>query len=314
MKKKLLIIPIVIALIAFVFVYRYYNHEDKETSLTINEKRWVQDNSRKSIDVEVINDYPIYGMNGKGVFYDFIDDFNKNIGLEFNEIPYLKESSTTTDSIKFQILNDGDKITKNDLLLFEDYYVAIGKTYERINHISDMKNITFGVFESDAETLKYYLKSATNISYKTYKDIDDLYSALDKDEVNMIIVPNVMYMDKNISNDKYSINYYFTEITKKVVLTLSKDNKELNNIVKKYYKKWQKVNFIKKYDKEYFDYYIKENNLSSKDKASLVSKVYTYGYVDNKPYETKKNGKIAGIAGEYINRISRLSNIEFKYK
>lgn len=314
MKKKLLIIPIVIALIAFVFVYRYYNHEDKETSLTINEKRWVQDNSRKSIDVEVINDYPIYGMNGKGVFYDFIDDFNKNIGLEFNEIPYLKESSTTTDSIKFQILNDGDKVSKNDLLLFEDYYVAIGKTYERLNHISDMKNITFGVFENDVETLKYYLKSATNISYKAYKNIDDLYSALDKDEVNMIIVPNVMYMDKNISNDKYSINYYFTEITKKVVLTLSKDNKELNNIVKKYYKKWQKVNFIKKYDKEYFDYYIKENNLSSKDKASLVSKVYTYGYVDNKPYETKKNGKVAGIAGEYINRISRLSNIEFKYK
>ena len=314
MKKKLIIITILIAAVAFFFVYRYYNHEDKTTSLTINEKKWVQDNSSEAIDIEVINDYPIYGMNGKGVFYDFIDKFHKNIGLEFNKIPYLKESSTTTDSIRFQILDDNKKLTDKDLLLFEDYYIAIGKNYERINRIKDIKNISFGIFSSDAETLKYYLKSATNISYKTYATIEELYSALDKDEVNMIIVPNIMYMDKNIANNKYSINYYFTEISKQVVLTLSNNNEALNNIVKKYYKKWKEVNFIDAYDKAYFDYYIEKNKLSSKEKSSLVSKVYTYGYINNKPYEVKKNNKIVGIAGEYLNRVSRLADIEFKYK
>ncbi len=315
MKKKLIItIPIIIALVAFIFVYRYYNHEDKTTSLTVTEKRWVQDNSSKAIDIEVINDYPIYGMDGDGVFFDFIGDLKKNIGLELNEIPYLKTSNTTTDSIRFRILDNDQELSKKDLPLFDDYYIAVGKNYDRINHIKDMKDITYGVFEDDKDTISYYLKSATNISYKTYKTIDEMYSALDKDEVNMIIVPNVMYLDKNISNSKYSINYYFTEMTKQIVLTLSKDNDDLNNIVTKYYRKWKATNFIDEYDSEYFDYYLKKNNLSSKDKASLISKTYVYGYVENSPYEVKVNGKVNGIAGEYLNRVSRLADIEFKYK
>lgn len=314
MKKKLLLIPILIAVVAFIFVYRYYNHEDKTTTLTVSEKKWVQDHNRETIDFEILNDYPIYGMDGKGVFYDFIQDFSKNVGLEFNKIPYLKESNPTTESLKFQVLDNDEKLTNKDLLLFEDYYIAIGKNYERINRIQDMKDVTFGIFEQDAESLKYYLKSATGVSYKTYKSIDEIYQALNKNQVHMIIIPNVMYMDKNIASNQYSINYYFTEITKKVVLRLSNNNEELNTIVKKYYTKWMKSNFIDHYDKEYFDYYIKENELSSKEKASLVSKVYTYGYIENKPYETKKNGKVVGIAGEYLNRVSRLSDIEFKYK
>ena len=177
-----------------------------------------------------------------------------------------------------------------------------------------MKDLTYGVFESDKDIVSYYLKSATNISYKTYKTIDDMYKALDNSEVNMIIVPNIMYLDKTISNSDYSINYYFTELTKKIVLTLTSDNTELNNIVTKYYNKWKKSSFVSEYDKEYFNYYIKQNKLSSKDKTDLISKTYTYGYIENSPYEVKKNGKIVGIAGEYLNRISRLANIDFSYK
>ena len=315
MKKKIIIIlPIIIAIVTFVFVYRYYNHEDKTTSLTVNEKRWVQENKSKSIDIEVINDYPIYGMDGEGVFFDFINDFNKNIKLELNEVPYLKTSAPTTEGIRFRVLNNNQELSKNDLILFEDYYIAVGKKYERINHVKDMNNITYGVFEGDKDTISYYLKSATNISYKTYKSIDELYTALDSNEVDMIIVPNIMFLDKNISKDNYSINYYFTEMTKKVVLTLTKDNDELNKIVTKYYKKWKETKFVKEYDSKYFSYYLKENNLSSKEKATLVSKNYVYGYIDNSPYEVKLNGKVKGIAGEYINRVSRLANIEFTYK
>lgn len=315
MKKKLIFaIAIVIAVVTFIFVYRYYNNEDKTTSLTVSEKRWVQDNKSKSVDIEVINDYPIYGMQGDGVFYDFINDLKKNVGLSINEIPYLKTSTSTTDSIRFRILNNDEKLSDKDLVLFNDYYIAIGKTYQRINRIKDMKDLSYGVFESDKDLISYYLKSATNISYKTYKSIDDMYNALNNGDVNMIIVPNIMYLDKTISNSDYSINYYFTEITKKIVLTLSDNNEELNNIVNKYYNKWKKSRFVDEYDKEYFDYYVKKNKLSSKDKAALVSKTYTYGYVENSPYEVKKNGKIVGIAGEYLNRISRLVNIDFSYK
>lgn len=315
MKKRMLIIfPILIAIIAFVFVYRYYNKEDKTTTLTVVEKKWIADNEDTVLDIEVINDYPLYGMNGSGVFFDFLDDFENNINLEFNKIPYLKDSKPSGNSFKIRILDNDDKITDNDLLIFTDNYVAIGKEYQRINHISDMKNLTLGVFMDDASIVSYYLKSGTNLSYKSYENISDLYNALDKNEVNMIIVPNIMYLDYTIGSSRYSINYFFTEMNKKIVLTLSGDNKEANNIVRKYYKKWKATKYVEEYNKDYLNYYYEKNNLSAKEKASLVSKVYVYGYVENSPYEVKSNGKVSGIAGEYIDRVSRLTDIEFKYK
>ena len=313
-KKYIFIIPIVIALLAFVFVYRYYNKEDKTTTLTVAEKKWVQENSDKTFDFEVVNDYPLYGLNGEGVIFNFINDFEKNVGIEFNKIPYLKESTPSTDSFRIRILNNDTKLKNTDLELFEDNYIAIGKEYQRINDIKDMKNITFGVFKDKSAEISYYLKSGTNLSYKTYENIKELYKALGNNEVDMIIVPNIMYLDYTIEKNNYSINYYFTEMKEKVVLTLSDNNKELNKIVTKYYNKWKQTKYVKEYNQAYLNYYLEKNNLSAKEKASLISKNYTYGYVENTPYEVKVNGKVAGIAGEYIDRVSRLADISFKYK
>ena len=315
MKKKLIvIIPLIIAIITFVVVYRYYNKEDATTSLTIVEKKWVEENKKETFDFEVINDYPLYGMNGEGVFFDFVKDFEKNVGLEFNKIPYLKESTPTTNSYRIRILDNETKLKNNDLLLFTDSYIAIGKTYQRLNHISDMKNLSFGVFESDKEELSYYLKSGTNVAFKSYESIDDLYKALNNKEVDMIIVPNIMYLDKTIGKSEYSINYYFTEMNKKVVLTLSDKNEQLNKIVRKYYNKWKETKYVEEYNNSYLDYYVEKNELSDKTKTSLVSKTYVYGYINNPPYEYKNRNGMAGIAGEYINRVSRLTDIEFKFK
>ena len=315
MKKKLIIIiPVLIAAVAFFFVYRYYNKEDKTTTLTVSEKRWVEENKETAYDFEVVNDYPLYGINGEGVIFDFIKDFESTIGIEFNKIPYLKTSSSTTDSFRITILNNDEKLSKKDLFLFNDNYVAVGKTYQRINHISDMKNITFGVLKEDTEEVSFYLKSGTNLSYKSYDDISKLYDALDKEEVNMVIIPNIMYLDRTIEKDKYSINYYFTELKKQIVLTLSDNNKELNTIVTKYYNKWKQTKYIKEYNDSYLNYYLEKNKLDAKTKAKLISKNYVYGYVENPPYEKKVHGKVAGIAGEYIDRVSRLADINFKYK
>ena len=314
MKKKLIIIiSIIIAVVAFVIVYRYYNKEDKTTTLTITEKNWVQSNRDQSYDFEIVNDYPLYGTNGEGVLFNFLNDFQDNIGIEFNQISYLKDSGTTGNEYRIRILDNDDKLTKNDILIFTDTYVAVGKDYQRINYIKDFNNTTFGIFSKDQEYASYYLKSASNVSLKPYETSEELFNALDNDEVNMIIVPNIMYLDYTIKNDKYSINYYFNELKKQVVLTLSDKNKQLNTIVRKYYNKWKQTNFVQEYNDAYFDYYVTTNELSAKQKASLVSKNYTYGYVENPPYEIKVNKKLAGIAGEYISRMTRLADINFKY-
>lgn len=315
MKKKLLIIfPIIIAIVAFVVVYKYYNKEDNTTTLTVTEKRWVEQNSDKEFDFEIVNDYPLYATNGKGVIFDFIKDFEETIGIEFNKISYLKTQEPSGKSYRIKILDNDAKLTEKDLFLFNDNYVVVGKEHERINHVKDMKNLKLGVLKDDEENVSFYLKSGSNLSYTNYEDIAKLYDALDKENVDMIVVPNIMYLDYTIEKNKYYINYYLTELKKQIVLTLSETDKELNNIITKYYNKWKQLYYVKEYNKEYLDYYLDMNDISAKTKASLVSKNYVYGYVENAPYEKQVNGHVAGIAGEYIDRVSRLSDINFKFK
>ena len=253
-------------------------------------------------------------MNGEGVLFDFLEDFEKNVGLEFDENPYQKTAGPTGTDYRIRILSNEAKLTDKDLKIFDDYYVIIGKEHARINHIKDMKNLTLGVFTEDQEEVSYYLKSGQSLSYKTYNTIDELYAALDNGEVNMIVVPNMMYLDRTIKLNNYTINYFLIEMKKQVVLTLSDNNDKLNTIVSKYYKKWKNDNYINEYNKEYLDYYMAENEVNAKTKAELLSKNYVYGYVENIPFESKVNGELAGIAGEYVNRLSRLSGINFTLK
>ena len=315
-KKTLIILPLLVVAIVFIGVFIYYNREDSKTSLTVSEKQWVDENNNTMIDISVINNYPLYGLNGEGVFFDFLTDFEENIGLEFNKKAYLKEEQPEEASYSFRILNNEDELTSDDLLIATDGYIAIGKEYQRINNISDFSNVTFGIFKNDAAEISYYLKSGSNLAFKSYETIDELFSALDSDEVSMIIIPNIMYLDKTIENNSYYINYYFTEMNKKLVLTLSDDpnNARLNMIVKKYFEKWKSNNYVDEYNASYFNYYLTANNISSSEETELVKKNYVYGYVSNYPYEVLVDGKVSGIAGEYLSRMSRLTNITFTYK
>lgn len=316
-KKILIIFPILVVIFVFIGVFFYYNREDAKTSLTVNEKKWVEENDTQMIDINIVNDYPLYGLNGEGVFFNFLEDFEKNVGLEFNKIPYSKNDELKDkNSYSFRILNNEDNLTSNDLLIATDGYIAIGKEYTRINEVNEMSNMTFGVFDNDMAEISYYLKSGSNLAFKSYDTIDELFKALDNEEVNMIIIPNIIYLNKTIENNNYSINYYFTEMSKKIVLTLSNDksNAKLNAIIKKYFEKWKTNNYVDEYNNIYFDYYIKENKVTSKEETDLVKKNYIYGYVENYPYEVEIDGKVSGIAGEYLNRMSRLTDISFTYK
>ena len=316
-KKALIIFPLLVVIIVFVGVFIYYNREDAKTSLTVNEKKWVLENDSKMIDINVINDYPLYGLNGEGVFFNFLDDFKDNVGLEFNKIAYSKDDELEVDdSYSFRVLDNEEELSNNDLLIATDGYIAIGKEYMRINRVSDMSNITFGVFEDDAAEISYYLKSGVGLAFKSYDTIDELFQALDNNEVGMIIIPNIMYLDKTIENNTYFINYYFTEMSKKIVLSLSddKNNIKLNTIIKKYFEKWKTDNFVNEYNDVYFNYYITKNEVTSAESTDLVKKNYVYGYVENYPYEVEVDGVVSGIAGEYLKRMSRLTDISFTYK
>lgn len=315
MKKKLIIIfPIIIAFAVFIGVYLYFNLEDSKTSLTVLERKWISNNSSQKYDFEIVNNYPIYSMDGSGVLFDFIDSFEIDTNLEFNKISYLKENNSKTNGLRIRILNNDTNLTDNDLLIAEDGYVIVSNNTVRYNKISDISNKTVGVFANDIGEISYYLKTATDVTYKNYDNISDMITDLEAGTIHMIIIPQIMYLDQILMNDKYYINYYFTEMSKKLVLTLSSDNSELNNIVRKYYKKWKKDYYVSTYNEEYLKYYIIKKNINDKTKSELLSNTYVYGYVENAPYEVNIDGVPSGIASEYISRLKRLTNIDFIYK
>ena len=310
-KKLIIIIPILIALIVFVSLYFYYNNED-QNSLTVKDRKWIESNISTIFDLEVISNYPVYGENG--VFYEFVDDFEEDTGLEFNVVPYLKTGKPNGTGLRFRVLKNDEQLTDKDLLLGEDVYIAIGKSSLKINRVTDFKDMTLGVFTDDVGEISYYLKTGSNITYKPYDTIDELVEALDSDAVDVIIIPNIMYLDKTISNDEYFINYTLTEMNNRIVLTLTDDNERLNEIVKKYYTNWKNNNYVNVYNQNLLDYYITNNNINDKTRAELLSKNYVYGYVENSPYEATLDNDLVGINGEYINRIERLTGIEFTFK
>lgn len=313
-KKVIIIVPIVIALAVFIGVYIYFNHEDAKTSLTVTEKKWIANNSDQKYDFEIVNNIPIYSMDGTGVIFDFINNFEVDTDLEFNKISYLKENQPTTTGLRIRILNNEVSLTENDLLIAEDGYVLISKEQNRYDQISDIGTHTVGAFTSDIGEVSYFLKTATNLTYKSYENIETMLTDLEAGTISMIVIPHIMYLEETLSNDNYYINYYFTEMSKKIVLTLSDDNQELNNIVKKYYEKWKKDYFVSVYNEEYLEYYIAAKNINAKVKADMLSKNYVYGYIENAPYETNVDGIPSGIASEYIARLKRLTGIDITYQ
>jgi len=310
-KKTIIFIPILIALIVFLSLYFYYNRED-QNALTVSDKKWIESNVSTIYDLELISNYPVYGENG--VFYEFVEDFEEDTGLEFNVVPYLKTGKPVTNSFRFRILKNEEQLTDKDLLLGEDVYIAISKSNLKINRVTDFKDMTIGVFTDDVGEISYYLKTGSNITYKPYDTIEKMIEALDGSAVDLIIIPNLMYLDKTIGNDEYFINYTLTEMNNRIVLTLSDNNERLNEIVKKYYDNWKNNDYVNIYNNNLLDYYIENNNINDKTKAELLSKNYVYGYVENAPYEATVDKKLVGISGEYINRIQRLTGIDFTFK
>ena len=315
MKKKLIIIiPIVIALLVFVGLYTFLNYTDDKTNLTVLEKRWITNNSGTKYDLEIVNDVPIFSMAGTGVIFDFIDNFEMDTGLEFNKISYLKTAEPTTNGLRFRILNNDTALTDSDLLLAEDGYVAISAKNVRYDSISEIQDEVIGVFTEDAGELTYYLKTGKNLTFKTYDTIETMMADFEAGTITMMVIPQFLYLDQTLSNEDYYTNYYFTEMSKKIVLTLTEDNQDLNNIVRKYFEKWKQDDYVTTYNKEYLNYYVSERKLNDKTKADLISRSYVYGYVENTPYEVTIDGTPSGIASEYIARMQRLTNIDFTYQ
>ncbi len=312
-KKRLILIFFGIAILIFVGLYLFINYSEPNI-LNSEDKKWISENGGKVIDIDVINNLPVYANNGKGVIFDFLNYINEKTGLEFNKMPYLKESGKDNFNSKYKIevVDGSQKLNSNQLLIFTDIYVSISKNDIKISRLEDLSGLTIGLLESDSSNINYYLENIPNVKYKAYDTIDALFKGMDENEVNMVVALNMLNLDRTIKGD-YTINYYFNNITKNVVFSLDNDNKNLNSIIFKAYKHWFDKEYVKDYNETMLNYYISMREINDKTRADLLSKTYVYGYVENMPYEFSIAGNMEGVAIEYIKRIIRLTDIDMNY-
>lgn len=317
MKNKKIIITIVVAalvLIAGLVSYFVFFKQDKYTTLTFAEKQWIENNKNKLIDLSVINEVPIVSYNGEGIFFDFLNDLEKNTKLSFNKVAY----KTSTDVKSEYALKVVDNYDNSAIKIYEDNYVLVTKNNKVYSNIDEIKNLTVGVLSSKLTQVNDYLNTNSSLLLKSYDNYDDmifdLLNAVEDDKkLDGVVLPKTAYLDSILEDDKLTVSYNISEMKDYYVLQLGSIGR-LNDIIKKYYKKWNKESYDKSYNDQFFNGYFEFSTADDKQKVEFKSKRYVYGFVDNRPYDTLYDGKFMGINHSIISSFADFANIEIDYK
>lgn len=310
MNKKIGIIAIVVILIlGSIGVVRFFTKEDQKTTLTVIEKKWIEDNKNKVIDFSALNNIPIINDNGSGLLFDFITDLESDTGLEFNKLSYEENNNPQTE---YALLKK-DKSTSKDLVLYQDNYALISKEEKYYTSIDEIKDLKVGVLNDSLKDVENYLKGSLNLTYQGYNTNDELLTALANNEVNAIVLPKLDYLENILKTDDMYIVYNITEYKTNYTIKLG-DNDKLNKIITKYFNKWQKKDLKDSFNKHLANTYFTYKEISEKTQTDFRSRRYTYGFVANPPYDMAINGSLKGFNHEIISDFAKVAGIEIDYK
>ncbi len=320
-KKTFIISIIVIVLLSISgILYFVLTKEDKDTTLSIIDKRWIESNKNKVFDISIVNNIPIFNYKGNGVFFDFINEIEESTKLDFNPISYNYRVEPTS-SYAFKITKE---LNDSDLLIYEDNYVLVGTSREKYNNLSEINNVKIGVFEDEMDLVSRYVN--TSVSIQKYKSIEELLASINvEDEASndsskkedsfndLIAIPKTVYLDKIIGNDELNIVYNITDLKEYYVLSLGDDDR-LNTIIKKYFNKWYSSSYNEAYKKYFNNDYYAFKKIDDTEKAKLKSKNYVYGFVNNAPYDLLNKNKLVGINSTLIKNFASLVDVELEIK
>ena len=310
MNKKIGIIAIVVILILVsIGVVRFFTKEDQKTTLTVIEKKWIEDNKNKVIDFSALNNIPIINDNGSGLLFDFITDLESDTGLEFNKLSYEENNNPQTE---YALLKK-DKSTSKDLILYQDNYALISKEEKYYTSIDEIKDLKVGVLNDSLKDVENYLKGSLNLTCQGYNTNDELLTALANNEVNAIVLPKLDYLENILKTDDMHIVYNITEYKTNYTIKLG-DNDKLNKIITKYFNKWQKKDLKDSFNKHLANTYFTYKEISEKTQTDFRSRRYTYGFVANPPYDMAINGSLKGFNHEIISDFAKVAGIEIDYK
>lgn len=287
----ILLLVVVSSLVGFI-TYKILNDKNK---LTSEERTWINNNINVVQNINIVKDENLFSVNGSGVFYSFLSDFEKEYGLKIN---YVSTDDNNAESNSLIVTNN---VLDNNKLFYKDHYVLVSTSNEYINSNEDLEGKTIGVLNSDLEYIKKYLN--VTINFTGYDKIEDLLNSN-----GYIIIPRMKYIDKILSKN-YNILYHLDDIN--IYYVLNTDNSVLGSILNKYFNKWED-NINKSIKEEEFKLFTKSLNITPSEVDKLLSVDYRYGFVNTSPYEVIMNGNYGGIVREYLHEFSEFSNVYFK--
>ena len=307
-KKVIIFVSIIVILILGFLVYNYLTKEDKITTLNLFEKQWIENNKNNVIDMSIIDEIPVLSYNGEGIIIDFLNSLNKETNLSFNKVSYKIGDEVKSD-YSFKLV---DKIEESDILIYEDNYVLATKKETYVT-IEDLKDLTIGVLNSNLNNVNNYLYNA-DVSYKTFETENDMIEEFNKKDtsLNAIVLLKTTNLKQLIDNS-YKIAYNISDYKKYYILDLGSTEK-LNTILTKYYKKWASNNYEELYNKYLSKNYLNFKNITDSETVKFRSKRYVYGFIENAPYDTLLDNRLAGINYKLLAEFSDLTNAEISYK
>ena len=301
-KKKIYMIAGISILVILFAIIIFKNISDKN-KLSKKEKNWITENRNVVQNINIINNANVFGNTGLGVFYDFIKDFQTEYSIKINPITF-----SYGDEVEGNTFTAGNTINKDSLIFYEDHYVIVSK--DNSVHISadEFNQYEIGVISSDVEYLKGKI---SNYNYKVYESADKLYESLRNGEVKYALVPMFRDIDKIISNECTivlhlgDVKYYYYFIGNKDDI--------LASIIRKYFNKWKDRYLDEIINTNEFTTITSALNLTDADISDALSKTYSYGFINQNPYEVITGGNFGGISAVYLKHFSEFSNIEFKF-
>lgn len=305
-KKRIIIAILVIAIVAIIGLVSY-NILTDENKLTSSEKRWINENINKVQNINVVNDVNIFGNTGAGVFYEFINDLEREYKLQLNPVTfnYGETTSGLTLGVKTNIKN-------NDTVFYEDHYILVSKKQEIVPLYSDFSGKKIGVINNDLSYISGYFNNVNGINFTGYENEEALLEAMSKgEEVEYMLVPLTLYLDEILKNDYYIVNHT-SDI--KLYYVISGADDTLSTILSKYYKMWESDNLDSYFKREEFKLFTEALNITDTEVDAMQSITYKYGFINNSPYEVIMSGNYGGIIAMYLYDFGEFSDIDFNFK
>ncbi len=302
-KKTKLIIAIIAAVIVVIGGIVAYKIFSNKTRLNIVERHWLNDNLSTIQNINVLNDNSVFGNIGKGVYFNFLEDFSDEYNIDINPV-----AIKTTDNPSGLTLGYANTYDDKDMVFYTDHYVLMSKNYELIPSYDNLENKNIGVLKTNMSHISNYLGNV-KVNYTQYETKEDLQKALLDGTISYIAVPRIEYLDFMLINNLYVVEH-FSDVPA-YYLIKNIDN-TFGKILHKYYLRWN-TELDEYLDEAEFNLFTSRLNISETEIDALRGMDFNYGFVNNSPYEVITGGNYGGIIAIYLKEFSDFADLDINF-